>query len=162
MWQKDWKNILRDFLWGGLDKKFKFHLVNWNVCCKPEQWQQKPKQASAESNFTLSLRSKPGLEESRHWFCFNCSRGNNQAQLRSTALNLEVRNNKMYKKVISSRKKGGGGGFYSFWFSKFPVVPFLVDQVICQLKWTFHEPHQPLWHWNSREIEGENIMEIRL
>jgi hypothetical protein len=31
---KRMENIQRDFLWGGVGDKFKFHLVNWSQVCK--------------------------------------------------------------------------------------------------------------------------------
>ena len=29
------EKIRRDFLQGGMGDEFKFHLVNWNICCIP-------------------------------------------------------------------------------------------------------------------------------
>lgn len=32
------EKLKRDFLWGGIDEEFKFHLVKWSTICSPTQY----------------------------------------------------------------------------------------------------------------------------
>lgn len=74
---------------------------NFHRVCQDQKHAKKQKQnkESTQSNFPQRLGREPGLEESRHWFRFNCSRGYNQTQVRSTSLNLDISDKDIYNKV---------------------------------------------------------------